>query len=201
MLRPAAPWAIGLLALMGLWTVAGVSGDPIGDAVLSRGMDIVRLLAAGLVVLNLRRAWNRATDDGQERLRWLLVGFSMLLASLALMIGGNVLVAVTGFPEPDIAWRPLLLDVGLTGFMTGMALSVLYTGAARPLDLVRRIASVAAVVTLGLFLAVGLEALFAGGIFGTYSLRTGVGSALAIATIVSTHRGLVRSIQRILPQS
>lgn len=199
MLWPAAPWLAGALILGGLWTITIVSGGTVSDAGLSPLMDVVRLATAGLVVLNLRRAWGRADDGGRERLRWLIVGFTLLIGSLALMIGGNVLVAVTGFPEPNVAWRPLLLDMGLVGFLSGLALSVLYGGPILPMAVLRRTATLAAVVTIGLFLAAGLEALLSGGVLATFRVRSGVGTALALATMVSTYRGLVRFVERMMP--
>ncbi len=170
------------------------------DAGLSPLMVLVRFAAAGLVVLNLRRAWGLATGADRDRLTWLVAGLSALLGSLALLIGGNVLVAVTGFPEPNVAWRPILLDLGLIGFLAGLAMSILYSGPVHPITVVRHIASACTVTTVGLFLAAGLEALFAGGILAAYSLRTGVGTAIALATIVSTYRNLVRLVGRLLPQ-
>lgn len=201
MLRPWAPWLVGLTALAVLWGLTLAGGRPVSDAGLSPLMDFVRLAAAGLVVLNLRRSWDLADEEGRNRLRWLLVALTFLLGVLAILIGGNVLVEITGFPEPDVAWRPLLLDVGLIGFLGSLALSVLYSGRVGPLTVVRKIASVSTVTTVGLFLAAALEALFSGGILAAFSLRAGVGSALALATILATYRGLLRFIDRLLPQA
>ena len=128
------------------------------------------------------------------------MALTFLFGVLAVLIGGNVLVEITGFPEPDVAWRPLLLDIGLIGFLGGLAASVLYSGPVRPITVVARITSVSTITTLGLFLAAGLEALFSGGILAAFSLRSGVGSALALATILATYRGLVRFIDRLMPQ-
>lgn len=201
MLRPWAPWLAGVIALTILWGLTITRGGAVSDAGLSPLMDVVRLGAVGLVVLNLRRSWDLVDDEGKARLRWLLVALTFLLGVLAILIGGNVLVEITGFPEPDVAWRPLLLDVGLVGFLSGLALSVLYSGPVSPLTVVRRVASASTITTLGLFLAAGLEALFSGGILAAFSLRTGVGSALALATILATYRGLLRFIDRLLPQA
>jgi hypothetical protein len=158
-------------------------------------MDVVRFAAAGLVVLSLRRAWGRAEGESSERLTWLIAALVFLLGSLLLFIGGNVLMAVAEWPEPVVAWRPLLMDLGLVGFLSGLAMSVLYRGRLDATHTARRIVSVASVGTLGLFLAAGLEALFSGGVMAGFSLRTGVGTILAVAIVLSTCRGLARSVE------
>jgi hypothetical protein len=196
MLRPLAPWIAGAVVLAGSWGLTLAQGRPAGDAGLHPLMDVVRFAAAGLVVLNLSRAWGRATADDAERLNWLLAALAFLLGSLLLFIGGNVLMAVAEWPEPVIAWRPLLMDLGLVGFLAGLSLAVLYQGPMDARRAVRRIASFASVATLGLFLAAGLEALFSRSVMAGFSLRTGVGTILAFAIVLSTHRGLVRSLER-----
>ena len=201
MLRPSAPWSVGVVVLVGLWTWTVSSGAPVSDAGLSPLMDVVRFAAAGLAVVNLRRAWQFATGDDRARLTWLVVSLASLFGMLAVLIGGNVLVAVTGFPEPNVAWRPLLLDVGLVGFLAALAMSVLHSGRTQPADLVLRIASASAVMTLGLFMAAGLEALFTGGVLAHYSPRSGVGTVIALAMIVSTYRNVIRLIERMAPQA
>ncbi len=193
MLRPSAPWVVGGLLLLGLWGLMIARGKAISDAGLSPIMDLVRLLAASLVVLNLRRTWGRSSDVG--RLSWLLVALVCLLSVLLLIIGGNVLMGVTEWPEPPFAWRALLLDVGVLAFLAALAMSVLYRGAANASVAVRRIASLATVVTLGLFLAAGLEALFHGGMLAGFSLRTGVGTLIAFVFVVSTYRSLMRYLE------
>jgi hypothetical protein len=200
MLRPLAPILAGALSLLALWVVTLMAGRPVSDAGLSPLMDVVRLTAAGLVVLNLRRSWGRADAEGHQRLSWLLVALALLLSSLTLMIGGNVLVSVAGFRTPNVAWQPLLVDLGLVGFLSGLALAVLYDGPVDPWRLVHRIATASSLVTLGLFLAAGLEALLAGGVLAAFSLRTGVGTALAAAMVISTYRGFQRFVDRMLPQ-
>jgi len=197
--RPAAPWIGGAVVLIGLWSWAVATGGNISDAGLSPIMDIVRFCAAGLVVMNLRRAWGSATEGDRDGLTWLMAALALLVGSLALLIGGNVLVAVTGFPEPDVAWRPLLLDLGLIGFLIALSMSVLYRGPRDPAVVTREVATTSTVITLGLFLAAGLEALFSGGIIASFSLRPGVGTALAFAVILSTRRGLGRLMERVIP--
>ncbi len=189
--------AIAVLGLLWGWTVA--FDRPLSDAGLSRGMDLVRLCAAGLVVMNLRRAWSMATEGDRDGLTWVLVGLAVLLGSLSMLIGGNMLVAVTGFPEPDVAWRPILLDLGLVGFLTGISLSVLNRGRTDPARVLHLTTSVSAAVTIGLFVAAGLEALLGGDILSSVALRHGVGTAVAFAVTLSTYRSLHAFVGRLLP--
>ena len=200
MLRPFAPWLAGLAVLGALFGLTAARGLPLADAGLSPVMDFVRFAAAGLVVVNLRRSWARATPDDAGRLAWLFVALAFVTGVLLLLIGGNVLVAVTGWPEPEVAWRPLLVDIGVVGFLIAVSMSVLYRGAVAGLAAARRIGAASAVGTLGLFLAAGLEALFSGDALGGSSMRTGVGTLVAFVIVVSTHRGLVRSVERVLAQ-
>lgn len=192
MLRPAAPWIVGSTLLVGLWGLMLARGLPIGDAGLAPLMDLVRLLAAGLVVLNLRRSWGQRGSPDTRSLSWTLVALVCLLSALLLIIGGNVLMGVTDWPEPPFAWRALILDIGVLGFLVTLTMSVLHRGTKSPTETARRIASLTAVVTLGLFLAAGLEALFHGGVLAAFAIRTGVGTVVAIVIVVSTYRSLLR---------
>lgn len=194
-----APWITGGLVLIALWGWTVLSGGALSDAGLSPLMDGVRFAAAGLVVMNLRRAWGVSTEGDRDALLWLAAALVILIGSLAILIGGNVLVAVTGFPEPHVAWRPILLDVGTFGFFVSLALSVLDQGGRDPARLTRKVASATVVVTSGLFLAAGLEALLTGGFVASYALRTGVGTAIAFAIVLSTYRSSSRMIERALP--
>jgi hypothetical protein len=194
-----APLVAGVVVLTVLWGVTLATGGELSDAGLSRFMDVVRFCAAGVAVMNLRRAWACATEGDRDGLEWLLVALAVLVGSLAIVISGNVLVAVTGFPEPDVAWRPILLDVGLIGFMMALAMSVLHRDGNDPGRALHFITVGAAVTTMGLFLAAGLEALFSGGLLAAVSLRHGVGSAVAFAVVLSTYRQLSGWISRLLP--
>jgi hypothetical protein len=198
MLRPFAPWLAGALVFAALLGLTAARGQPLADAGLSPFMDVTRFAAAGLAVANLRRSWSRSESEDAVRLGWLFVALALVTGALLLLIGGNVLVAVTGWPEPDVAWRPILLDVGVIGFLVALALSVLYGGPVAPMPAARRIGAAATVGTLWLFLAAGLEALFSGGALGGSTLRTGVGTLAAFVIVVATHRGMVRSIERAL---
>ncbi len=197
MLGARAPWIAGIAVLGSLWGVTAVRGMPVGDAGLSPLMDVVRFLAAGLVVVNLRRSWSRASPEDAGRLAWLFIGLAFVTGALLLLIGGNILLAVTRWPEPVMAWRPLLLDLGLIAFLVSLALGIIYRGGIDAAQTARKIAAFATVATLGLFLAAALEALFTGGALGGGAyVRTGVGTLIAFVVLVSTHRGLVRSVER-----
>ena len=194
-----APVIAGSVVLAILWGWTRISGGALGDAGLSQGMNVVRFGAAGLVVMNLRRAWSYATEGDRDGLTWLLVGLAALFGTLTLVIGGNVLVAVTGFPEPDVAWRPVLLDIGQSLFLGFIALSILDRGRRDPAALLRSTTTVAVVVTGGLFLAAGLEALFDGSLVSGVVFRRGVGTAISFAIVLSTYRSQASLIARILP--
>jgi len=199
MRRPGAPWGIGVLVLIGVWCITLLADGALSDAGLSPVMDLIRFCAAGIVVMNLRRAWTAATEGDRDALTWLLVALACLLGALAFLVGGNMLVTVTGFPEPDVAWRPIVLDLGLIGFLSCVALSVTYRGPLDPAMVTRRIVTMTAVTTAGLFLAASLEALLSGGLIGPVSMRTGVGTAVAFAVVLSTYRSVARLIERAIP--
>ena len=199
MRRPAAPWATGALVLAVLWGAILTTGGELSDGGLSPAMDLVRLAAAGLVVMHMHRAWRMSTEGDRDSLMWVVVALTILIGSLAVLIGANLLVAVTGFPEPDVAWRPIFLDVGTIGFFGGLAMSVLHGDGPDPSRLTRQVATLAIVGTCGLILAAGLEALFTGAVFTSYALRTGVGSAVAFAVVLATYRTSARAIHRVLP--
>ncbi|MDX1647458.1 MAG: hypothetical protein R3304_09965 [Longimicrobiales bacterium] len=199
MRRSWAPWTAAALTLVVLWSWTVVSGGDVSDAGLSPLMDVVRFTAAGLVVAHLHRAWTVATEGDRDGLMWLAAAFAILLGSLAILMGGNVLVAVTGFPEPDVAWRPILLDIGSAGFFAGLAMSVLQEGGRDPARITRKVTAATVIVTMTLFFAAALEALLTGAVFASYALRTGVGTAVAFAVALSTYRSSARAVERVLP--
>jgi hypothetical protein len=151
-------------------------------------------------VVNLRHSWARANTGVAGQMTWLLVALVFLVGMLLVIIGANVLMGVTEWPEPPFAWRALLLDVGVMGFIVAMAMSILYHGSRGAARTARRMAAFATVATAGLFLASGLEALLHSGLLGGFSLRTGVGTVIAFVIIVSTHRGFLRSLERLFAQ-
>lgn len=199
MRNPWAPPVAGALVATTLWSWTYLSGGNLSDAGLSPAMHGVRFLAVGLVVMNLSRAWTSATEGDRDGLTWLFVALATLLGSLAILIGGNVLVAVTGWPEPNVAWRQILFNLGLLGFFTSLAMSVLHRHAVDPAMLIRRISTTAAVLTAGLLMAAALEALLGTGMGTGVSVRQGVGTAFSFAVILSTWRNLAGVIERVLP--
>jgi len=200
MLRSWAPWATAFAVAVVLWVVNLFQDGSASDAALLPFMDLFRVAAAGLAVVNLRRSWGRADEEGTARMSWLIVSLAALVGTLLIYIGANILVGVTEWPEPDVAWRPLLVDLGVLGFLIALALSILYRGGRDPRPLGRRILASAAVATLGLVLAAALEALLTGGALAAFSLRTGVGTVIAFVIVVSTHRALIRALERFIQQ-
>lgn len=200
MLRPYAPWLVASLLAGALWLLTLLAGRPPGDAALHPLMDISRVAAASLAVLSLYRSWARADVEGSARLAWLLVALAALVGVLLLYIGANVLVGVTEWPEPGVAWRPILVDLGVLAFLTALALSVLYRGSRDTSLLARRILASCTVAALGFFLAAALEALFSGGVLAAFSLRTGVGTVIAVVVVVTAHRALIQSVDRLIRQ-
>jgi hypothetical protein len=200
LLRPSTPWiaAASVSALLIGWTLW--NDRPLGDAGLHPVADLVRFAVAGLVVLNVRRSWHHASAEGRNRLGWLLMGMAFLLGMLLLLIGGNVLMAVTGWPEPVVAWRPLLLDVGLLGFLASPAVGIRYEGKVQAVRAARRTLAVGAVTSLALFFAAGLEALLSGGMLARMDMGRGFGTAVALATVLSTHGDLLGFVERIIDQ-
>ena len=199
MRRAWAPWVAGAAVLAALWSATFLTGGELSDAGLSPAMDVVRLGAASFVVVNLNRSWRMSTEGDRDALMWIAGALTILIGSLAILIGGNILVAVTGFPEPDVAWRPILLDGGTIGFFVCLAWSAMDRDGADPAGTLRRAATLTVVVTAGLILAAGLEALFTGAIFTSYALRTGVGTAAAFAIVLATYRTSARAIESALP--
>lgn len=199
MRRAWAPWAAGAAVLLALWSWTAVTGGSVGDAGLSSEMDLIRLSVAGLVVMNLHRAWSVSTEGDRDALMWLVAALAILIGTLTIVMGAGTLVEVTGFPEPDVAWRPLLLDVGTVGFFLGLALSVLSRGRIDPARLTRKVTAGAVVITMGLFFAAGLEALFTGAILTSYAVRPGLGTVVAFAVVLSTYRTSTGAIARTLP--
>jgi hypothetical protein len=117
-----------------------------------------------------------------------VVGFTLLVGAVGVLLGGNVLSAVTGWELPGWNWRPVVLDLGVLGLLVGMVMAVSYDGPARPGALTRRLTVLLSTVTATLFLAAGMETLSA----ARTSLPHGVGALLAVlagAILYATVRG------------
>lgn len=182
MLNPALPWILipgGYLAVMGL---TGASGAPLQEASLHPLADIIRFIAITLAVLNLWRSLTTTGDAGRTRLKWSILGFVVLVGLIGVILGGNVLVAVTGWELSFLNWRPLLLDVAVLGLLWGQAMAILYDGPLSPDRLVRRATVLSAQATGALFLAAGLEAL--ADLLVAIPLPTGSGTVFAGAVVV-----------------
>jgi hypothetical protein len=187
MLRPAGPWVAAAVVVAFVLALTRLLGRPLQDAGLSPAMDVVRFSAVAAVVLNLRRAWVLAEQAGRRRMLWITVGLGLLFGAIVVLIGGNVLIAVTRWPGPAFAWRPVLLDLGLVGLLWGLAMSVFYGGTLDSATIVRGVAALAASASLALFVATGLEVLFSGTLVTGVSLPAGLGSLLALGVAISLH--------------
>jgi hypothetical protein len=164
--------------------VGGVLGEPPSRAALLGLVDGLRFAALSVVVLNLRRGYLLSTPLERESARWLGVGFALLVASLALLMGGNVLTAVTGWRVAFFNWRPLILDLGLLGFVWGTSMGAVYRGGLRSGSVGRGVVTVSALAVVTLLLGAGLEALLSDALLAGLALPRGVGTGLAALVTV-----------------
>lgn len=181
------PWLAALGATALVLLVNRAMGRPPSDAALLGLTDVFRLLAIGLVVLNLRRGYLVSGAAERARGQWAALGFLLLVGAVGLVVGTNVLSTVTGWTVPMAAWRPVVLDLGVLGLLWGLVMGVLYEGPRRPAAHVRRAALVGGAATLTLLLAAGLEALFAGALPGRLFLPRGLGTGLALLTLAAVY--------------
>jgi hypothetical protein len=198
LLRPTGPWVAVVVVIGVLFGITKLLDQSLEDAALSPVMDAVRFLAVGVVVLNLRRSWMLADAKERVSMRWVVVGLALLTSALALLIGGNILITVAGWTEPLVAWRPILLDLGLVGFLWGLAMAVFYHGKMHGGRVARRVVALTAVVVLGLFLATGLEGLLTHALVARVSLPPGLGTLAAGLVIASTFRRLLTFFEGLL---
>ena len=200
MLSPAALWAAVLPVTVVLISANALAGRPLADAGLSPLMDLVRFLAIGVVVLNLRRSWLLGVPGERANMWWLLAGLALLMAALALLVGGSVLLSATGWSEPAVAWRPILLDLGLAGLLWGLAMAVFYDGDIDSAAAARRVVALTAVALTGLFVATGLEILLSSALVARISLPPGLGTALAAVVMIGGYARLLAFIEQSLDQ-
>lgn len=178
-LTPWGPWMAGAVAPVLLLGFTAFLGRPLQDAALLLPTDLLRLAALSVVVVNLRGAFVSADLEGRRAVFWLVAGFTLLMGAVGALLGGNVLAAVTGWEIPRFNWRPAVLDLGVIGLIWGASMGVLYRGQLRPGLVARRTGVLAGAVTVGLFLAAGLESLVAGVVATRVTLPAGIGTLVA----------------------
>ncbi|MEX2467773.1 MAG: hypothetical protein WD995_12755 [Gemmatimonadota bacterium] len=200
LLRPGVVWTIAFMVPAVLFGVSLTRGTPIADAGLAPLMDLLRVAAAAAVVLNLRDAWARSDPAERPRLSWLLTALSALIASVLLVIGGNILLSATSWPDPSIAWRPILLDLGVLGFVLGLAATQIAPERLDAILVARRIAGGVGLGMTLLLSATILEVLLSSGLFGPVALPAGLGAAMAAAAVGSVSAPLLRFFDRLLDQ-
>ena len=200
LLSPAAPWIAVVLLLAVLLSMNALVGRSLADVGLNPLMDLVRFMAVGMVVLNLRRSWLAGGAGERADIWWMLVGLALLTAAITLLIGGNVLVSATGWSEPPIAWRPIVLDLGLLGFLWGLSMAVFYTGTIDSAASARRVVALTALALIGLLVATGLETLLSGALVARMSMRPGLGTALAAVVMTVSYPRTLALIERLLDQ-
>ena len=183
LLTPAAPWIAAVLATGVVVTVNAAMGRPVEDAALLLLTDVLRLGTLALVILNMRRAFVVGDTQRRRAMFWFVVGFTILLGAVGVLLGGNILTAVTGWEIPGFNWRPVVLDTGVLGLIWGAAMGVFYQGPMKPGNVSRKLAVAATAVTLGLFLSAGLESLMAGVIATRVTLPRGIGTVVALVAV------------------
>lgn len=180
LLRPAAPWIAGVVAVVISFGANALLGRRVEDAPLLSLVDVFRLGALTLVVVNLRHALVAQDETARARIKWLGLGFAVLVSSVGFVLGGNVLTSVTGWRAPALNWRPLVLNAGVLGLLWGSAMAVFYRGPVVPGPVIRRATIMGCMGTVTLFLAAGLEMLLTGVVAAQFTLPYGVGTVLAV---------------------
>lgn len=175
-----APWVAAVVMLAVAVAVNAAVGRPTQDVGLLVVVDLVRLAALSVVVANLRASYLAATGVQRARLHWLAWGFALLLGTIGLLIGLNVLLTVTGWRIPGFNWRPVLLDLGILSLVMGSVLGVLRPHATDPGPRVRSAVLMSGIVLMTLLLASGIEALFSGALVAGLRLPAGVGTVMAV---------------------
>ena len=193
-------WAAALTLPALLVATTVTAGTPAGDAGLHPLMDIFRVTVAAAAVLNLHDSWMQADAAGRTRMGWLLVALSALLASVLLVIGGNILLSATGWTDPPFSWRPVVLDLGVLGFVGGLAGTQVASEERDPVRASRLLVLGTALFMSVLLTATVLEVLLASGIFGPVALPAGLGAAMAAAAIGSVSGPLLRFFGRLVDQ-
>ncbi len=188
LLAPAAPWIAAVLALVVLLGVNAMAGGVLQEAPLNPLAALIRFAALTAVVLNFRVSWLRSRGEAHERMLWMVVGLTLLFACLGILIGGNVLLAVTGWHIPLVRWRPIVLDLSLLSLLWGTIMAVSYGAGRSAGRLAERAAVLGGALTVALFLAAGLEALFADVLVARLTVPPGIGTALALFLTALAYR-------------
>jgi hypothetical protein len=197
-LSPSGPWVAGALACVLILLANAGQGRPAQDAPLIVPADLFRLTALTVVVLNLRAAFLSTEIHGRRAGFWFVVGFTLLLAAVGVLLGGNVLTAVTGWAIPGFNWRPVVLDLGVLGLIWGSCMGIAYRGARKPGPLARRASILAATVTVALFLAAGLESLITHIVATPVVLPRGVGTLAAVVAMGLLYVRIHRPVEGML---
>jgi hypothetical protein len=199
LLRPAVPWIAALALAALILALARALGNPILEAPLSPVMDVARFGTLALVVVNFRSSWDLRSSEQRALLNWMVLGMVLVIASLALLIGGSVLTAVTQWRSP-VNWRPILLNFGLLGLLWGSSMATFYRGRLNARILMRQTATWTGLATALLFLAAGLEALFSDNMMARVSLPTGIGTLAAICVFAWIYHPTRRLVEIIIEQ-
>jgi hypothetical protein len=200
LLRPAAPWIAALAAVVVTTATNSALGRSVEDAALLRLTDLLRLLALGVVVLNLRASWGACARPDRAPITWISLGFALMVGTVGLVLGGNVLTAATAWAVPGVPWRPIVLHLGVVGLLCGAGMGGFYRGTVDPAPLVRRVAVLAGMATLALFLAAGLESLLSGGVAARFAMPGGTGTFLALVVTAVAYGRTRRPLEGFLGQ-
>lgn len=198
LLTPWGPWAAAVLGAGAVLGANAAGGGAAQDAGLNVVADAMRLGALAVVTLNLRSAFRDADLEGRRALFWFVVGFTLLLGAVGLLLGGNVLTAVTGWEIQGFNWRPVVLDLGVVGLVWGAAMGVYYAGPLRPGLVARRAGVLAGAATVALFLAAGLESLVAGVVATRITLPEGIGTVVAAVAVGLLYMNVRRPVESAL---
>jgi hypothetical protein len=112
-------------------------------------------------------------------MHWVVAGFALLVGAVGIILGGNVLVAVTRWEVSSLNWRPIVLDLGVLGLLWGLTMAMFYRGTRDGAPLIRGVTIVSFLLTMALLLAAGLEAFLSGPVSARLALPRGLGTLLA----------------------
>ena len=198
LLSPFGPWLAGGLACVLILLANAGQGRPVQDAPLIVLSDVFRLATLTVVILNLRASFVSADTRGRRAGFWFVVGFTLLLGAVGVLLGGNVLTAVTRWSIPGFNWRPAVLDLGVLGLIWGSCMGIAYRGVRKPGPLARRAALLTSTVTVALLLAAGLESLFTRVVASPVILPQGIGTLAAFVAMWLLYVRVRRPVEGLL---